>query len=925
MSDVKPPLWSRSVAAALAVSLGMSLLACRGSDPETMLAEARQFRERGDIRAAVIQLKNLIQKDAGHRSARIMLGELYLDQGDPQSAEKEFRRALDLGADSASLQLLLGRALLMQQSYERILDEIEAPALPALRPATIALRGNAMLGMGRIEEARALFNEALELDPDAPPSLLGLARIAMWQGEPADARSLLARALAGSPHDADCLRFHADLLRADGKGDAALAEHAKILARHPHNAQALVDSANIHTDAGRLDQARALLSAARKVSGNSVGLVYSEAMLHFRDRQLSAALDAVSRVLRAAPDHYPGLLLAGSVHSAMGSHGAAEPLLRKFLQAYPGHVYASKLLAGAHLGGQQPAAALAVLQPLLDKHSADPELLALAGEASLRARQYARAAELFEKASALRPDTAVLHTGLALSKMGDGDHGRAIAELERAARLDRQPERTGVLLVMSYLRAGMADKAFAAVQDMEAQGDNPLVQNLKGGIYMARHDARNARSSFERALRLEPAYLPALANLAQLDKIEHRGADTRRRYLAALAKAPKNGALLEALAALALEAAQPAEAIMYMERAAALDPDATGPALRYAALTLRAGEAHKALAMAQRLQAANPGNTEVLALLGQAYSATRQYAQAADAYTRWSAAAPLAALPRLRLASVAIARNEPQRALESLHKALELDPGLLDARITLINVLVRQKQFHEALEAAAEAQKRHPDSPAGHKLAGDIHSASGDHAAALKSYEHALATAPSGAALIQVYGVLRKLGRDGEADRRIALWFQDHPADVPTRLYYASSKLVRNDPKGAIPHYEAVLKAEPDNLAALNDLAWSYARIGAREALAYAQRAHKIAPDNPAIMDTLGWIYLEQGQLPRALPLLQKASALAPDAGEIRFHYGAVLARAGDRKGARRELEKALASPAPFNGREEAMALLATL
>ncbi|MEJ7808160.1 MAG: tetratricopeptide repeat protein, partial [Telluria sp.] len=108
MSGQKQPLWSRSVAAALAISLGITIAGCRGSDPDTMIAEARQYRDKGDLRAAVIQLKNVIQLDADNRSARLLLGELYLDQGDAASAEKELRRALALGADSGTVALLLG-------------------------------------------------------------------------------------------------------------------------------------------------------------------------------------------------------------------------------------------------------------------------------------------------------------------------------------------------------------------------------------------------------------------------------------------------------------------------------------------------------------------------------------------------------------------------------------------------------------------------------------------------------------------------------------------------------------------------------------------------------------------------------------------------------------------------------------------------
>lgn len=58
-------------------------------DPAALMAAARHYRDQGDIEAAVIQLKMVIQQDADNRSARLLLGELYIDPGDPQSAEKE--------------------------------------------------------------------------------------------------------------------------------------------------------------------------------------------------------------------------------------------------------------------------------------------------------------------------------------------------------------------------------------------------------------------------------------------------------------------------------------------------------------------------------------------------------------------------------------------------------------------------------------------------------------------------------------------------------------------------------------------------------------------------------------------------------------------------------------------------------------------
>jgi Flp pilus assembly protein TadD len=63
----------------------------------------------------------------------------------------------------------------------------------------------------------------------------------------------------------------------------------------------------------------------------------------------------------------------------------------------------------------------------------------------------------------------------------------------------------------------------------------------------------------------------------------------------------------------------------------------------------------------------------------------------------------------------------------------------------------------------------------------------------------------------------------------------------------------------------------------------------------------------------------------RGLPLLQKAVTLAPAAPEIRYHLAFGLSKAGDKAGARKELDKLLAENRPFEQRDDARSLRNTL
>jgi Flp pilus assembly protein TadD len=144
-------------------------------------------------------------------------------------------------------------------------------------------------------------------------------------------------------------------------------------------------------------------------------------------------------------------------------------------------------------------------------------------------------------------------------------------------------------------------------------------------------------------------------------------------------------------------------------------------------------------------------------------------------------------------------------------------------------------------------------------------------------------------------------------------------------MFLADRSLASKDFKPAISLLEGVLKQNPNNAVALNNLAWAYQQEKDPRALGTAEQAYKVAGDNPGVMDTLGWMLVEQGNTTRAVPLLQKASGLSPDSPEIRYHLAVSLHKSGDKQGARKELNQLLAQNKPFPQIEEARALLKML
>ncbi|TFW21916.1 PEP-CTERM system TPR-repeat protein PrsT, partial [Massilia arenosa] len=903
--SVRTPLALALSTAITALLASATLGGCqRTQEPSTYLASARQFEQKGDHKAAIIQLKNALQQNPDLREARVQLGQVYLNQGDAISAEKELRRALDLHAPEATVRPLLGRAMLRQGKFQDVLDAFPETSDPELGPPILALRAEALLGQNKPDEARELFNQAVHLKPDYAPALLGLARLAAMNKLPQQAREMVDRALAGAPDDVESLRFKADLLRSAGRTEEALQIYRRVLGLKPGYAPVHIDIANILIDGGHFSDARAELAQARKASAGTLAIFYSQAMLDYREGKYGAALESLQQILRVAPDHQPSILLIGAVELALNSLQLAEQHLGRYLAANAHDPYGTKLMATLQLRNGKPEAALELLGPLLEEHGDDVEALALAGEANLRARRFSKASDYFEKASALQPDQPLLRAAAGLSHFNEGDTARAAAELEHAAKLGGKTNRAGTLLVLTYLRAKNWDKAMATVAEMEKSANSPDVQNLKGGVFLAKQDLASARASFEAGLALDPLYMPSLANLAELDLMQKQPEQARQRYLKALDKAPKNPELMEALARLATRQGQTGEAGGWLERAYRDNPDSLARGLRLVDFYIRTGAKTKALSLAEKLQGSNPGNADALGMLARAQGAAGDSQGMADSYGKLAALLPSSPIPLMRQARNQLAAGDASGTVASLRKALALDPKLAEAHRILVGVLITQKKYAEALADARMVQKVLPANALGWRLEGDVAAAEGQNEAALRAYDKAFATGPSGAGVVLVHTTLDRMGRRAEADRRLGDWLKEHQDDLATRLYWSSNRMMHKEYKAALEQLDVVLKADPNNVVALNDSAWACQQLHYPRARSLAERAYKLAPDSPVVLDTLGWIYQDEGDAAKALPLLRKASALAPDGGNFRFHYALALARSGDKAAAKRELEQ---------------------
>jgi putative PEP-CTERM system TPR-repeat lipoprotein len=904
---MKQPRWNAVVKFGVVAGLSVLVASCGGDSSESQVKSARDYLAKGDYSAAVIQLRNALQKAPNNVEARYLLGTALIERRDPAGAVKELRMAVQLGYPADQALPALARALINDGDAKELVTEFGDTTLgsPDAQAAFKTTIGNAWLSLGKTKEAEAAFTAALAAKADFADALLGRATLRAGSGDLEGAKKIVDAVLAQPRAPPEASLLQAQLLLAEGKTDAARATLEKLLEAKPDYLQARYQLASMLIAKGDLEQASAQVDAIRKVSKQDGRAYYFEAFIASRRGDLPTARAAIQQVLKGAPQHVPSLLLAGEIEFRASQFNQAQDHLRRALNGSPGLPYAERLLAATYLRMGIPARALEVLQQPLSRGSRDPQLMAVAGEAYLAVGDFPKAAQYFAQTTALDPKNATARMRLGQVRFAEGDTEGAIRDLEAASALDPNVSSADLALIANLLRQKQIDQALAAVGRLEKkQPNNPLVYNVKGIVYLAKRDLAAARANFERALQIQSDYLPAVGNLAQLDRLDKKPEAARKRYEAILEKEPNNEHALLGLAGLLVSlGSDPNEIESVLKKAVAANPQAVNARVALVSFYMRRGDGKQALQAAQEANTVLPDDPRTLELLGQVQLATGDPTLAVGTFSKLVAARPGAVEPLLRLAGALVVAKDYDKAVEKLREALTINPELFEANRDIVAIYAMSGRTEQALREINAIQRRWPGAR-GYVLEGELWASQQKWAEAESAFRTAQRLAPDdGMVATKLHVAASSAGKGTAADAAADKWLRDHPKDIVLRNYFGERALRKQDYKSAARYYQAIVAQQPDNAMFLNNLAWVSGELGDPKALSYAEKASALAPTNAAVLDTLGMLLIKKGDVPQGLERLQKAAQLAPNASDIRLHLAKALIKAGDKAAARKELD----------------------
>jgi serine/threonine-protein kinase len=593
-------------------------------------------------------------------------GRYFWNRRTRDSLEKSvlyFREAIEIEPSHAAAHAGLADAYLTQQDYNY---------LPPRNAFALADRQ---------------IQEALRLDPDLAEAHTSLGHLRLHQFDWLSAERQFTRAIELNAGYGTAHYYYGNLHASQGRFDEALGEADRALEVDPMSPNTRQNRIFILYLARRYDEAIAQAQETIELDPNYTAIHYYLGLIYERQGRYVEAVDAFQKVSSANHERGSTVKAAIAYARARAGHGVEASRMLAELEAASAHQYVPTYeLALVHLALGNADRACALLSKACDDHSSFVPFL------NVDARLDAVRAD---------PRVAALARRMRLPVARDARTARG--SWTRAARIA-----ASVLVLMMLAAAGVfvgrprPPVAGAAEPAATAAID---AYELYTKAQQARHNNRwsDARTLFEQALRIDPGFVLARAQLVNvLYRLGESAASSAERQVVSsqAQRLPERQRLLAT--ALQDVDSNPARAIDQLERLLQRYPDEEEAydAIIHAYTHARApAYLEKTLAFMQRWERAvrGPGSGHFHNHYGYVYIDHGLYTEAEREFRAYIRVSPDEANAYDSLAELFLLTNRPAQAAETYDQALRLNPLFGWSRFGRAYALGMLGRYDEAL------------------------------------------------------------------------------------------------------------------------------------------------------------------------------------------------------------------------------------
>ncbi len=891
------------------------------------IEDAKSYLEKGENKAAIIQLKNHIKQYPDDASIRLLLGQTYLKTNQFQLAEKEINKAYNINPQSKQVQLAYAQILLGKRQYKKVSELLKDKYKnKSMESQRLAYMGYAALGQNLIADASYYFkNSNIQQENDL--SFNGLAQIALLNKSYNKAEKLLQKSLQLKPSEPVTLALLASVYNLQGRYNEALDIYNQLIKPDSKNIQLYNSRIATYLALNQLNKAQEDLNNAFKIFPDNLQLKYLQAQLSLKAKDYKRAQKAAQKVLSVHDRHLPSQAILGMANFGLQNYNQSEKYLTQYLSAKPEDLKTQNLLANVYLIQKKPEQAILILEGLDEnKINRDPNILFTLGSAYLLAGEYEKGIAFLQKAENLKPKNEVIKKRLVEGFLKKGDIQQAISNLEELNRSEKTNKETQQLLIVIYIRQKLLDKAEEKLTALLKQyPDDPQLYNIQAVIERLKGNTQKAVESYNTALSFQKDFVPAYMGLAEIEKQNKNITNAKKYYEQIIAIKKDYTRAYYALAAILEKQGDWKLLEDLMMQAYKNAPDVTVKvkvATILSKIYAKNRQADKTLSLAKDLLRENPENIPALSFYSGALIVNDKTKEAQNILKTIIAKRPDDIKHRILLIQLLTKAGKHQEEILALFdEANKIQPDNQNILLLQTRYLIQYKRYFQAEKNISRLVQQFPDNPEVWLLKGQLNLANKQYKEALKTYQKAYQLKQQNKTLFIIADLMKLQNKGEEGILLLEKELEKNSKNIGVYIKLANIYQQKKQYDKAIEHYKKALALQPENILALNNLADIYTRQHNPEALSLAQRAYKLAPQSAAIIDTYASVLISQGDMASGISLLEEAVEKSPKSYDIIYHLAEAYVKNGEKEKAKIKLKPLLNKDIKFSGKEKARVL----
>ncbi len=527
-----------------------------------------------DLPGAHAELEKAVQLDNKNVQAHLLLAGLLTVQKDYAGSEAQLKTAISVAPKNLQARVALATLYISENNLpaaEGVVRQTSEDFADDPEGATVLERF--YLHNGQADKAEAAYADLASKHPKSFPVQMAYARVLAIRGNFAKANEVVSKQAEAHGTEPQFVQVKAGLLLHDGKQDEASTLLQKGVQNNPDSVELKLLYAVVSRDRGDLDTANTNFRAAlQRAPGNMAAAAgvaeiaarrgdqaglrqVSEQMLKLypnapaphiwlgtaeaNDNHLDQAAADLQEALKLDPKNTQALTTLGQIRVKQGKAAEGKSLLEQALAAAPNSA-ALGVLVGMDLQGNQPAAAVARMQSVVQRNpNSVPALVQLAQvqmaahdaksalgtaqramqvqpdnlnamriytEAGLATNDLNGPNEVWTKWAGSHPNDAQAQSYLGMLAEASGDQGKAIGYYQKSLQL--QPEQPVVENNLAYLMAdsgGNTDVALTLAQAAQrAMPNSPDTSDTLAWVYYKKGVYSSALDLLQGAVKTSP-------------------------------------------------------------------------------------------------------------------------------------------------------------------------------------------------------------------------------------------------------------------------------------------------------------------------------------------------------------------------------------------------------------------------------------